>query len=111
MSSQATYDSYDAVEYELPNGRRARAKPFTYAEGVKYWRLFERAKAGDPEAYGQMLDLLDGGELAERMGIKEAVDNNELAFVELFEVLQDFFSLRPDRPKAKRIDPTENGQQ
>ncbi len=94
---RAFLESYGHVELKLPTGEMLKCRALDLEQSTEFIRLLMQAQAGDGEA---MLKLMDTFPVA--IGAKEAF--KPLSPAEFFEVLRDFFTLRPIRNGTK---PTE----
>ena len=83
----AVVESYDRIELPLPNGETIRVKPLRFKQVSHFWRLLQRAQAGDGDAFCKMLD-----EFPKAAGIEKEVD--KLLPAEVWEVIDSFFSHR-----------------
>ncbi len=79
--SQATYDSYEAVRVELPNGQTLECRPLTVKEGVHFLRLLSEAENSDPDAQWTFLE-----EFPTLVGVEDVV----MTPVEVFELGRRF---------------------
>ena len=91
--STAFYDSFDAVELELPTGETVRCKPLNLAESARFLRLLDKARTGDGNA---MLEVME-----EFPKAVEARGLAELHPVEFFGVIDRFFTTAPTRRKQQ----------
>jgi len=57
--SEATFDSYDAVELRLED-RVVRVPPLTVGEAVRYLRLMDRLHSGDEGAHAEIMATFPG---------------------------------------------------
>lgn len=87
-SSQAFFDSYDAVELELPGGKTVRCKAIKLSDAARFLRLLQRAIAGDA---GAMLEVMEEFPKAVELD-PEVVE--ELLPGEFFDVVWGFFRFR-----------------
>ena len=83
----AVVESYDRIELPLPNGSTIRVQPLRFKQVTHFWRLLQRAQAGDGKAFCDMLD-----EFPKAVGIEKEVDR--LLPAEVWEVIDSFFSHR-----------------
>jgi hypothetical protein len=94
MSDAAFYESYDAVELELPSGK-VRCKPLTLTQSAKFLRLL--VKAGEEGDMAAMLEIMEA--FPEAVGAKEAFEG--LTPVEFFEAVNRFFVMKPIRKNSR----------
>ena len=96
--SEATYQSFDGVELEVPEGpidvpmegsRVVRCRPLKVAEAVRFVRLMERAQGGDGQALLRVCV-----EFPQAVGIQDV----ELTVPELLEVVRNFCRSRRTGP-------------
>ena len=101
--SEATYQSFDGVELEVPEGpidvpmegsRVVRCRPLKVGEAVQFLRLLDRAQQGDGDAFMRLCD-----EFPAAVGIEDV----ELTVSELFDVIRRFCRSRRTGPGGTTI--------
>lgn len=96
MTDTAFFESYDALELELPDGSMVRCKPLTLRQAAQVIRLLQRAEQGDAGALHELMT-----EFPRMVGAEDEMD--VLLPTELPDVIARFLALRRSpRPATPR---------
>jgi len=81
-NSRATFEAFDGVDVELPDGRTVLCRVLTIREAVRFLRLLAKSGEGDADAQLRFLE-----EFPAAIGLGE----ERLTPFEIFELAQPFF--------------------